>query len=40
MAFRSEHGHGPSYARLCTGLGWELAAVRVGVLPLAVGRRL
>ncbi|AXU16867.1 hypothetical protein [Streptomyces clavuligerus] len=25
VAFRSEHGHGPSYAQLCTGLGWELS---------------
>ncbi|WP_356948510.1 hypothetical protein [Streptomyces sp. P9-2B-2] len=24
VAFRAEHGHGPSYQQLCTGLGWEL----------------
>lgn len=24
VAFRSEHGHGPSYAQLCAGLGWGL----------------
>ncbi|MCM2392013.1 hypothetical protein [Streptomyces albipurpureus] len=24
VAFRSEHGHGPSYAQLCAGLSWEL----------------
>lgn len=23
-AFRAEHGHGPSYSQLCTGLGWDL----------------
>ncbi|WP_432014746.1 hypothetical protein [Streptomyces cucumeris] len=24
VAFRAEHGHGPSYAQLCAGLGWGL----------------
>ncbi|MCT9093944.1 hypothetical protein N4G70_34565 [Streptomyces sp. ASQP_92] len=24
IAFRTEHGHGPSYAQLCAGLGWEM----------------
>ncbi|MEV7190069.1 hypothetical protein [Kitasatospora sp. NPDC093102] len=24
VAFRGEHGHGPSYAQLCSGLGWDL----------------
>ncbi|MEU8893715.1 hypothetical protein [Streptomyces sp. NPDC048442] len=24
VAFRNEHGHGPSYAQLCAGLGWGL----------------
>ncbi|MFE4873875.1 hypothetical protein [Streptomyces sp. NPDC056682] len=24
VAFRVEHGHGPSYAQLCAGLGWGL----------------
>jgi hypothetical protein len=24
VAFRAEHGHGPSYNQLCTGLGWDL----------------
>ncbi|WP_037682449.1 hypothetical protein [Streptomyces griseus] len=24
VAFRAEHGHGPSYNQLCTGLGWNL----------------
>ncbi|GHB85990.1 hypothetical protein GCM10010347_66290 [Streptomyces cirratus] len=24
VAFRSEHGHGPSYAQLGSGLGWQL----------------
>ncbi|MFD8608563.1 hypothetical protein [Streptomyces sp. NPDC059631] len=24
VAFRAEHGHGPSYAQLCAGLGWAL----------------
>ncbi len=24
VSFRREHGHGPSYTQLCTGLGWDL----------------
>ncbi|WP_308369370.1 MULTISPECIES: hypothetical protein [unclassified Streptomyces] len=24
VAFRTEHGHGPSYSQLCTGLAWDL----------------
>ncbi|MFJ7200945.1 MULTISPECIES: hypothetical protein [unclassified Streptomyces] len=24
IAFRTEHGHGPSYNQLCVGLGWDL----------------
>lgn len=24
VAFRAEHGHGPSYTQLCTGLSWDL----------------
>ncbi|MHC0430335.1 hypothetical protein ACX6XY_09105 [Streptomyces sp. O3] len=24
VAFRAEHGHGPSYRQLCRGLGWKL----------------
>ncbi|MFE9399921.1 hypothetical protein [Streptomyces flavidovirens] len=24
VAFRAEHGHGPSYNQLCVGLGWDL----------------
>lgn len=24
VAFRAEHGHGPSYNQLCAGLGWDL----------------
>lgn len=24
VAFRAEHGHGPSYYQLCTGMGWQL----------------
>ncbi|MET8676112.1 hypothetical protein ABZW18_00520 [Streptomyces sp. NPDC004647] len=24
VAFRTEHGHGPSYTQLCSGLGWDL----------------
>jgi hypothetical protein len=24
VAFRAEHGHGPSHRQLCTGLGWDL----------------
>ncbi|MBC7271488.1 MAG: hypothetical protein H5T76_22735 [Streptomyces sp.] len=24
VAFRAEHGHGPSYTQLCSGLGWDL----------------
>ncbi|MFG2197116.1 hypothetical protein [Streptomyces sp. NPDC048639] len=22
--FRAQHGHGPSYRQLCTGLGWDV----------------
>lgn len=25
VTFRAEHGHGPSYNQLCTGLGWDLS---------------
>ncbi|MGP3974390.1 hypothetical protein ACTWQF_10330 [Streptomyces sp. 8N114] len=25
VAFRAEHGHGPSYNQLCTGLGWNVS---------------
>ncbi|MFJ8647400.1 hypothetical protein ACIRNI_14920 [Streptomyces sp. NPDC093546] len=25
VAFRAEHGHGPSYTQLCAGLGWKLS---------------
>ncbi len=24
VSFRAEHGHGPSYAQMCAGLGWAL----------------
>ncbi|GFH72916.1 hypothetical protein Sdia_36840 [Streptomyces diastaticus subsp. diastaticus] len=24
VAFRAEHGHGPSYNQLCSGLGWDV----------------
>ncbi|MEU7278383.1 hypothetical protein AB0A69_06270 [Streptomyces sp. NPDC045431] len=25
VAFRAQHGHGPSYTQLCAGLGWKLS---------------
>ncbi|MGA4960344.1 hypothetical protein [Streptomyces lavendulocolor] len=29
VAFRADHGHGPSYQQLCTGLGWGLGNLQV-----------
>ncbi|OON72343.1 hypothetical protein GBW32_15510 [Streptomyces tsukubensis] len=37
VAFRAEHGHGPSYRQLCGGLGWDL---KRSLLTLVVQRLL
>ncbi|MEU7450127.1 hypothetical protein EES47_26140 [Streptomyces sp. ADI98-12] len=37
VAFRAEHGHGPSYRQLCSGLGWD---VKHSLRGFIVGRLL
>ncbi|MEC3997187.1 hypothetical protein VSR01_28265 [Actinacidiphila sp. DG2A-62] len=32
VAFRAAHGHGPSYAQLCSGLGWDVDRALRGLI--------
>ncbi|MFF2374905.1 hypothetical protein ACFVUW_11035 [Streptomyces xiamenensis] len=32
VAFRAEHGHGPSYTQLCAGLGWSMRRALRGLV--------